>query len=90
MQNQIRLFLFKVRKEASKEQRVAQKAIVHIDENLGYAEVNYGSTIYPISEQRFFTNELRTKTLKWMGWCINEIESDIRVELIKDPMEVDG
>ena len=71
--------------ETSKEQRVAQVAIVHIDENLGYAEVNYGSTIYPVSEQRFFTNELRTKTLKWMGLVSNEIESEHKGGTDKGP-----
>tara|TARA_B100000780_G_C21122355_1_gene454761 strand:- start:3676 stop:4233 length:558 start_codon:yes stop_codon:yes gene_type:complete len=36
----------------------AIKVIIHIADALGYAEVNYGSTIYPIAEQRFFTNYL--------------------------------
>lgn len=63
--------------EPTKIEQIAVKAIVHIDENLGYSEINYGSTIYPIAEQRFFTNELKfDKSNEKIGGFVNdEIES---------------
>tara|TARA_B100000427_G_C15353371_1_gene526487 strand:- start:50 stop:814 length:765 start_codon:yes stop_codon:yes gene_type:complete len=36
-----------------------QKAIIHIAENIDYAEVNFGETIYPVTDYRFFTNVYR-------------------------------
>ena len=64
-------------KKPTKIEQIAVKAIVHIDENLGYSEINYGSTIYPIAEQRFFTNELKfDKSNEKIGGFVNdEIES---------------
>ena len=64
--------------EPIKEDRLAQKAIVHIDRNLGFAEVNYGFTVFPFAEQRFFTNELRMENpdIKMAGFVNNEIESE--------------
>ena len=35
------------------------KAIIHILDEKNYAEVNFGSTIFPITENRFFTNYLQ-------------------------------
>jgi hypothetical protein len=35
------------------------KAIIHILDEKNYAEINYGSTIFPIAENRFFTNYLQ-------------------------------
>lgn len=35
------------------------KAIIHILDEKNYAEINFGSTIFPISENRFFTNLLQ-------------------------------
>ena len=63
--------------EPTKIEQIAVKAIVHIDENLGQSEINYGSTIYPIAEQRFFTNELKfDKSNEKIGGFVNdEIES---------------
>tara|TARA_B110000881_G_scaffold109471_1_gene96077 strand:- start:33 stop:746 length:714 start_codon:yes stop_codon:yes gene_type:complete len=34
------------------------KAIIHILDEKNYAEINFGSTIFPIAENRFFTNYL--------------------------------
>ena len=61
----------------TKIEEIAVKAIVHIDENLGYSEINYGSTIYPIAEQRFFTNELKFNESdeKIAGFVNDEIKS---------------
>lgn len=63
--------------EIIKEDFAAQRAIVHINKDLGYAEVNYGSTIFPIAEQRFFTNELREDTddYRFGGFVNDEIDS---------------
>ena len=35
------------------------KAIIHILDEKNYAEINFGSTIFPITENRFFTNYLQ-------------------------------
>ena len=35
------------------------KAIIHILDEKNYAEINFGSTIFPIAENRFFTNYLQ-------------------------------
>ena len=66
--------------EPTKIEQIAVKAIVHIDENLGYSEINYGSTIYPIAEQRFFTNELKfdESNEKIAGFVNDEIESQYK------------
>ena len=66
--------------EPTKIEQIAVKAIVHIDENLGYSEINYGSTIYPIAEQRFFTNELKLdeSNEKIGGFVNDEIESQYK------------
>tara|TARA_B100000575_G_C22985830_1_gene568624 strand:+ start:37 stop:822 length:786 start_codon:yes stop_codon:yes gene_type:complete len=66
--------------EPTKIEQIATKAIVHIDENLGYSEVNYGSTIFPIAEQRFFTNELKfdESNEKIAGFVNDEIESQYK------------
>ena len=63
--------------EPTKIEQIAAKAIVHIDENLGYSEISYGSTIYPIAEQRFFTNELKFNESdeKIAGFVNDEIKS---------------
>ena len=39
----------------------ALKAMVHIYDEKNYAEVIYGNTIYPITENRFFTNILNSR-----------------------------
>ena len=39
----------------------ALKAMVHISDEKNFSEVIYGNTIYPIAENRFFTNALRKK-----------------------------
>ena len=39
----------------------ALKAMVHIYDEKNYAEVIYGNTIYPITENRFFTNILNSQ-----------------------------
>ena len=64
----------------TKIEEIAVKAIVHIDENLGYSEISYGSTIYPIAEQRFFTNELKLdeSNEKIGGFVNDEIESQYK------------
>ena len=66
--------------EPTKIEQIAVKAIVHIDENLGYSEISYGSTIYPIAEQRFFTNELKfdESNEKIAGFVNDEIESQYK------------
>ena len=66
--------------EPTKIEQIAAKAIVHIDENLGYSEISYGSTIYPIAEQRFFTNELKLdeSNEKIGGFVNDEIESQYK------------
>ena len=66
--------------EPTKIEQIAVKAIVHIDENLGYSEISYGSTIYPIAEQRFFTNELKLdeSNEKIGGFVNDEIESQYK------------
>ena len=66
--------------EPTKIEQIVVKAIVHIDENLGYSEINYGSTIYPIAEQRFFTNELKfdESNEKIAGFVNDEIESQYK------------
>ena len=43
---------------ATKKTELSYKAIIHILDEKNYAEINFGSTIYPISENRFFTNYL--------------------------------
>tara|TARA_B100000575_G_scaffold265139_1_gene241457 strand:- start:87 stop:851 length:765 start_codon:yes stop_codon:yes gene_type:complete len=43
------------------------KAIVHINEDNNYAEINYGHTIYPISDYRFFTNTLKVDGDRYIG-----------------------
>lgn len=43
------------------------KAIVHINKENNYAEINYGHTIYPISDYRFFTNSLKVDGDSYIG-----------------------
>ena len=66
--------------EPTKIEQIVVKAIVHIDKNLGYSEINYGSTIYPIAEQRFFTNELKfdESNEKIAGFVNDDIESQYK------------
>ena len=42
--------------EVTSEDWYTQKAMIHIIEDMNYAEVNFGTTIYPITDYRFFTN----------------------------------
>ena len=47
--------------EVLESSETALKAMVHTFDEKNFAEVIYGNTIYPIAENRFFTNALRKK-----------------------------
>ena len=43
------------------------KAMIHVVEGKDYAEVNFGSSIFPLAEYRFFTNSYRTDGTVYSG-----------------------
>ena len=44
------------------------KAIIHIAESIEYAEINFGETIYPVTDYRFFTNRYTKDENKLIGY----------------------
>ncbi len=50
-----------------------QKAMIHVAEEINYAEVNFGDTIYPVTDYRFFTNVYRETELSLIG-VVDEAE----------------
>ena len=53
-----------------------QKAIIHMLEDMSYAEVNFGDTIYPLAAQRFFTNVYMKDEDRLIGAVDNSRDSE--------------
>ena len=54
------------------------KAMVHIVPELNYAEINYGETIFPLTQYRFFTNALEKGEGFYTGYIDSESDNELK------------
>ena len=54
------------------------KAMVHIVPELNYAEINYGETIFPLTQYRFFTNVLEKGDNFYTGYIDFESDKELK------------
>ena len=52
--------------------------MVHIVPELNYAEINYGETIFPLTQYRFFTNVLEKGEGFYTGYVNNESDNELK------------